>query len=164
MAILYEDFVWRLQSVTPFNDVRLPQDLEWIDETTYSPIKQKIDLTLTGALVVQESAQLAGRPITLQGKDDMAWIKRDIVQQLMNMRDIPGLFMTLQFVEYDPVTDTYGVVHPLLDFEVVFRHFDAPVLDCESVKRFDNFEPDAWFKVRNIKFMEAPDTITNPCT
>lgn len=49
--------------------VELPEDLEWSDEFTAWKVGQVIRPTLTGALVVQEAAMQAGRPITLQSLD-----------------------------------------------------------------------------------------------
>ena len=46
--------------------ITLPGDLEWIDEFSWSPVGQQVDVTLGGSLIVEESAQLAGRPITLR--------------------------------------------------------------------------------------------------
>jgi hypothetical protein len=68
----------------------------------------------------------------------------------------------LQFVSYNKETDTYGTVS--FEHEVMFRHFEPPVLDLQNVKRFDNFEPDAWYKISSIKFMEAISSATSPCT
>lgn len=160
MSTQYDEYVWRLSSDTPAFDIQLPQDLEWVDEFTWSPVQQNVSTSLTGALIIQEQVQQKGRPITLQGKDDMAWVQRPLGDILMQMRDTAGLVMTLDYVSY--IGSSYGPV--LFSYEVMFRHYDPPVLDLESVKRFDNFEPDAWYKVRNIKFMEAVAGATKPCT
>ena len=158
----YEDYVWRLQASSLGLDIQLPQDLEWIDEFTWSPIQQSVDTTLSGALVIQESRQLRGRPITLQGKEDMGWIQRSVGEQLMQMRNTSGLVMNLQYVHYDVDTDTYGMI--LFQYDVMFRHYEPPPIELESVLRFDNFETTAWYKVRNLKFMEALPSASSPCT
>lgn len=46
--------------------ITLPGDLEWLDEFAWSKVAQQIEVTLGGSLVVEESAQVAGRPITLR--------------------------------------------------------------------------------------------------
>ena len=138
MAPVYENYVWRLQAASLGLDVQLPQDLEWVDEFSWSPIQQNIETTLTGALVVQESKQLRGRPITLVGKEDMAWITRAVGDQLSTMRNTAALTMILEFVEYNVDNDTYGTVK--LSYNVMFRHYEPPPLELESVLRFDNFE------------------------
>lgn len=162
MPPVYEDYVWRLTSTSPAFDVQLPQDLEWIDEFGWNPVQQSVEFTLSGAMVVQEASKLRGRPITLQGQDDMAWISRATALQLKSMKETTGLVMLLQYVDYDVDTISYGTV--LFQHNVMFRHYDPPVLDLESVRRFDNFESNTWYKVRNIKFMETTANSTLPCS
>jgi len=159
--MLYDDYVWRLSSTSPLAvDIQLPKDLEWIDEFTWSPIQQTVSTTLTGALVIQESKQKKGRPITLQGKDDMGWVARLLGDTLMQMRDSIGLIMNIQHVHWNG--SAYGDV--LYDFDVMFRHYEPPVVDLESVLRFDGFEPESWYKVRSLKFMEAISGAASPCS
>jgi hypothetical protein len=50
--------------------IALPDTLVWEDEFTWSPVAQSAEYGLTGALIVQAAARLAGRPITLVGKSD----------------------------------------------------------------------------------------------
>ena len=159
MAI-YDEYVWRLTAESPAFDLQLPQDLEWVDEFTWSPVQQSVTTTLSGALVVQESLQKKGRPITLQGKDDMGWVQRTLGESLMQMRDIAGMVMRLQYVLWNG-TEYLNVLH---DYQVMFRHFDPPVVDLEHTLRFDNFEPSGWYKVRNLKFMEAVAGASAPCS
>lgn len=45
--------------------ISLPDDTLWTDEFDWSPVRQSLDTTLTGALVVEEAELLAGRPVTL---------------------------------------------------------------------------------------------------
>ena len=52
--------------MTQLATIALPEDLEWADEFEWSPVRQQVDVLLTGALSVEESTQLAGRPITLR--------------------------------------------------------------------------------------------------
>jgi hypothetical protein len=50
----------------------LPDDLQWVDEFTWLPVAQQVEVTFGGSVIVEESAQLAGRPITLQSGQDRA--------------------------------------------------------------------------------------------
>lgn len=52
--------------------VSLPDDTLWLDEFDWSPVRQNTEPTLTGALVIEEGALLAGRPVTL----DAHWLTR----------------------------------------------------------------------------------------
>jgi hypothetical protein len=160
MSNLYDSYVWRLVCTAPAVDIRLPRDLEWVDEISWTPISQNVKTTLTGALVIQESIQKKGRPITLTGKDDMAWIKRTLGDSLVSLKNTIGCIMTLQYLHWNGVFYS-NVLH---EYTVMFRHYDPPPLELENVLRFDNFEPDSWYKVRNIKFMEATSGTTSPCS
>lgn len=161
MALLYDDYIWRLTSTSSLAvDLQLPKDLEWIDEFTWSPVQQTVSTTLSGALVIQESRQEKGRPVTLQGFDDMAWVSRLLVDTLIQMRDTAGLVMNLSFIHWNGTV--YG--DSLYDYQVMFRHYEPPVIQLESVLRFDGFEPSTWFKVRNLKFMETTDAASTPCS
>lgn len=161
MAIVYEDYVWRLQYITGGIDLALPQDLEWVDEFSWSPVQQSIETTLTGALVIQESKQLRGRPITLQGKDDMGWVQRTTGNTLMQLRDTAGCAMILSYEKY---VDNVYTGEVLFEYDVMFRHYEPPPLELENVLRYDNFEQTAWYKVRNLRFMEAIPSASSPCT
>lgn len=164
MSLIYENYIWRLSSNSPVFEVQLPQDLKWVDEVTWSPVQQSTDVTLSGALVVQESKQLKGRPITLQGKTDMGWIKRSTLDTLLSMRLLAGFVMNLQYVEYFKQTDSYGAVHPDMDFNVMFRHYDPPVIEADSVKGFDDYDPETYFIIKNLRFMEAIASANTPCS
>jgi hypothetical protein len=162
MAV-YDNYVWRLQAVSEAIDLVLPKDLRFIDEFTRSAISQKIEYSLTGAAIITESQKKTGLPITLIGFDSMAWVNRTVIDSLIILRDTPSLQMKLQFVDY--TNNVFGSVHPKYNFDVVFRHSDQPVLDFDSVKGFDDFETDSYFKVKSLKFTEVLLTSAmNPCS
>ena len=48
--------------------VTLPGDMQWSDEFAWLPSTSLVEIACNGALLVEESAQLAGRPITLEGR------------------------------------------------------------------------------------------------
>ena len=50
--------------------VALPDDLEWPDEWSWSPVSQAVSVSIGGSLIVEEQAQLAGRPITLRSNQN----------------------------------------------------------------------------------------------
>ena len=50
----------------------LNPDLYWSDENNWHPVDQTADRTITGALIVQAAARVAGRPVTLEPQDDSA--------------------------------------------------------------------------------------------
>lgn len=62
--------------------VLLPDDLLWSDEHAWSPAVATTSYLITGALLIQSATRQAGRPITLVGAPDMAWVTRATVEQL----------------------------------------------------------------------------------
>ncbi|MCK7579311.1 MAG: hypothetical protein MZV65_28645 [Chromatiales bacterium] len=54
----------------------LPQGLRWTDEYAWTSVAQSIDYGLTGALLIQEGTRIGGRPLTLTGGKNWAWITR----------------------------------------------------------------------------------------
>ena len=67
----------------------LPDDLLWSDEHSWSPAVSSVSYLLNGALLVQSALRQAGRPITLGGSVDMAWVTRAVVGQLHDWAGAP---------------------------------------------------------------------------
>jgi hypothetical protein len=67
----------------------LPDDLLWSDEHSWSPVVASVSYLLNGALLVQSALRQAGRPITLVGAVDMAWVTRAVVGQLHDWAGVP---------------------------------------------------------------------------
>lgn len=151
--MLYDDHVYRLICLDPFLSIDLPKDMEWIDESSWSPVEQFTEYGLTGALLIQEGFKLKGRTITLSGKDDMSWIQRTDHDILLQMRNIPGIRMTFQFIQRS-TTKPYTYSNPRFSYDVTFNHTEG-ALQLESIKRWDNYEPDTWFKIRFIRLIEV---------
>lgn len=79
--------------------ITLPEDLQWSDEFNWTPVGQVVTPTLTGALIIEEAAQQAGRPITLSslqsGGEYTAVVARTVVEALRALSVIAGAQMTL---------------------------------------------------------------------
>jgi hypothetical protein len=117
--------------------VALPDDLVWIDEFEFTAVAQRTGRTVTGALYVEEVALSAGRPLTLQGGDDRAWIARSVLETLRTWAQTPNTLLTLNLrgTDYSVVFDRQGgkpvearAVMPLADNDpadafVVTLHF-----------------------------------------
>jgi len=121
--------------------ITLPGDLLWQDEYAWQPVVQESAHSIAGALVVESAARLAGRPITLAGDDDLAWIERGTLQQLRAWAATPGKTMTLTLAD--------GRV-----FAVVWRHQDAPALEARPVLHRAPASADDEYVV-TIKLMEV---------
>jgi hypothetical protein len=106
--------------------LELPDDLLWSDEHAWTPAVASVAYSLTGALVVQSATRQAGRPITLVGAIDMAWVPRSTVSLLYAWAAVP-------------LTETSGrLALTLRDgrvFTVAFRHADTPI-EAEPVLGF----------------------------
>jgi hypothetical protein len=75
--------------------ITLPDGLIWEDEFDWTPVSQELAITITGSLLVQEGAALAGRPITLKGYDDGCWTSRSVIETLHALAQTADKVMTL---------------------------------------------------------------------
>ena len=111
--------------------IELPYDIQWVDEFTAWKVGQIIRPTLTGALVVQESALQAGRPITLRGFDDggLRFVAPITLATLNALRALEetagGASMTLVLPAAGDTTRS---------FTVRFRRTDAPAIEAAPIK------------------------------
>jgi len=80
------------------DDLILPDDLVWIDEFEYSDIAQSQKRTLNGALIINESAKVKGRSITIDSVGAV-WVTRSKIQALKDMNDTLNGIFTLTFHE-----------------------------------------------------------------
>ena len=83
-------------SITLHN-LDLPADLFWTNEFDWNAQRQNLRRSVTGALLVQESAVTAGRPITLVGGDDFGWMSRDQVDAWYAQANAAPVDMALNF-------------------------------------------------------------------
>ena len=104
----------------------LPDDLMWSDEHAWTPVVSSVSYLLTGALLVESATRLAGRPITLVGAIDMAWVTRAVITTLHTWAAVP-------------LTDTTGRFTLTLGdgraFAVAFRHTETAI-EAEPVLGF----------------------------
>lgn len=94
--------------------VTLPPDLQWSDEFSWVALGMTAKVSLTGAEIVQAGALQAGRPITLQGGPDFAWLDYATVEALRTLATAAGATYTLTLAD----ARTY---------QVRFRGEDTPV-------------------------------------
>lgn len=73
----------------------LSDRLDWTDEFDWHPVEQASSYSTTGALLIDVATRQAGRPITLQGTDTQAWMRRADMLQLAALAAIPGAQLTL---------------------------------------------------------------------
>ena len=122
--------------------VTLPAELLRTDEYGYSPVRQSVTPTLTGALWVDVSTMQTGEPITLSGSRDSdgsvyGAITRSQLATLRAMANQPG----------QPHTLTYRGQA----YTVIWRHHDAPAIAAEDVVPFSDPLPSD-FVIPTLKF------------
>ncbi|WP_265451678.1 hypothetical protein [Aeromonas salmonicida] len=76
------------------NSVLLPDDLVWRDEFEWAPVEQVVTPTLSGALLVEETAKPEGRPLTLSGH-----CSRAKVQEIKVLEAQVAKLMTLTLLD-----------------------------------------------------------------
>ena len=119
----------------------LNPDLYWSDENNWHPVEQTADRTITGALIVQAAARVAGRPVTLEPIDDeSAWMTLAQVTALRNWAAVPGKTMTLTL---------RGEAR-----EVIFRHQDGGFEARPVIQYRDGHELPVDFYLCTIRLME----------
>lgn len=92
--------------------ITLPDDLEWTDEFDWCPVEDSIDTALSGSIVIQTGTRPKGRPITLAGSDEQAWITRAVLEDVKTLADSNPSSVAL---------DYHGRV-----FNVRFRYSEKP--------------------------------------
>lgn len=110
--------------------IDLPADLQWTDEFTAWRVGQQSRTSLTGALIVQESARQAGRPITLQTTRDGAAYVGPV--------NLPVL-SALQASEGEARTGPLELVLPAHNggersFQVRWRRADGPAIEADPIR------------------------------
>lgn len=100
----------------------LPPDLQWVDELSWVALGVTSKVSLTGAEIVQSGSLQAGRPITLQGGTDFAWIDYATAENLRTLAAAGGA--------------TYALTLPDgRSFQVRFRAEDTPVESAPVLHR-----------------------------
>lgn len=117
--------------------IELPGGLDWADRRAWSPLRQTRTLGLTGKPIVQVAALVGGRPITLRGGADRAFVTTSVCDALQAWADSLGQLMT---VTID------GTAYP-----VIWRHHDAPALEAVPVFGISNPPPE-WPHIVTLKF------------
>ncbi|GKS96951.1 hypothetical protein [Acidovorax sp. SUPP2825] len=126
----------------------LPEDLIWSDELTWSAVAQKTERGIFGTLIIDAMARNGGRPITLQGDGDSAWIQLGTLRTLKAWSSVPGLRLTLG-LRGEP-------------FTVVFDHGDAEetkAMAMAAVIEYSDKENSDHYCSLVLRFLEASQTL-----
>lgn len=107
--------------------VALPDDIRWTDRRKSWAVGQAVSVTLGGSLIVEESKQLAGRPITLQSGGTSS-----PTYALMAGADVDLLLALANDVRADPLTLVWNGEGVEETFNVRFSGTDA--VDAQEFK------------------------------
>jgi hypothetical protein len=128
--------------VASLGAVTLPDGLVWVDEYAWSPISSEVAITLGGSVVIQQAAQLKGRPITLAGTDRHGWATRSTVAALQALADVAGATYTLTL----PGPRTYTVA---------WRHEGGAALEAVQVDPVEDPASTDWYSNLQLRLMEV---------
>ena len=126
----------------------LPPDLIWADELTWSAVAQSSERGIFGTLIIDAMARNGGRPITLQGDGDSAWIDRRTLRTLGAWAQTPGLRMAL---------DVRGEI-----FTVVFDHGEeeeSRAMGMTAVIDYADKEDGDYYCSLVLRFIEASEVL-----
>jgi len=126
----------------------LPPDLIWADELTWSAVAQSTERGIFGTLIVDAMARNGGRPITLQGDGDSAWIDRGTLRTLGAWARTPGLRMAL---------DVRGEA-----FSVVFDHGaeeETRAIAMSAVIDYSDKQDGDYYCSLVLRFIEASEIL-----
>ena len=126
----------------------LPPDLIWADELTWSAVAQSTERGIFGTLIIDAMARNGGRPITLQGDGDSAWIDRGTLRTLGAWAQTPGLRMALD------VRDEI--------FTMVFDHGpeeETRAIAMSAVIDYSDKQDGDYYCSLVLRFIEASETL-----
>lgn len=110
--------------------IELPADLQWTDEFTAWKVGQQARTSLTGALIVQESARQAGRPITLQTtRDGTAYVG---VVGLPVLRALQASESEARLAPLDLLMPAHNSGER--SFQVRWRRTDGPAIEVDPTR------------------------------
>lgn len=122
--------------------ITLSEDLRWTDEFDWQAVKQNVENTITGGIIVESAAILAGRPITLAPIDEgSAWTSLGDLRAVKAWADVAGRVMQLNI---------HGAT-----YDVVFRHEEKGAITAAPVVFFSDAADTDYFLV-TYKFTEVP--------
>ena len=119
----------------------LPDGLIWEDEFDWTPVSQEVTVTITGSLLVQEGAALAGRPITLTGYEDGCWTTRSVIEALYAWAQTADKVMTLVLGSSTK--------------SVIFQRGNAAPVEARQVMPVTGPDNDTLYILSALRFLEV---------
>jgi hypothetical protein len=112
-----------------------------IMENDITPIgvRSTVEKTLSGALVIWEQAEQAGRSFDLVGGSDFGWLTRATLLNLRSIASVPGA--------------TYTLIMEGITSTVRFRNEDAPAVTATPIIGRPNPDGADWYSDVVVKLM-----------
>ena len=120
--------------------IQIPRGLVWADEFAWHPVLREAEYSITGALLLDASTRLAGRPITLQGSDDAGWLPRTTLLALYALAENASATHALTLADGRT-------------FTVSFAAGDTPI-EAAPLAR-PELPPAAWPYIATIRLIEV---------
>lgn len=127
--------------------IELPGDLRWSDEFTWLPTVSQVDLACNGAVWVEESAQISGRPITLESGADGGSRPWAVVPRAT----VVALHALASVTHADPLL---LVLEDERSFNVRFRHQDGPAVEARPLRHIVPHQVDDLYHI-TLRLMEV---------
>lgn len=120
--------------------VSLP-DLTIADEFSTPPVAAVAEPSVINTPVVFETERSSGRPITLVGESDTAWITRAVLQSLYALASVPGA--------------TYTLNYEGTEYTVRFRNEEGDPISADPRIARPNAAASDYYRNVTIKLMEV---------
>lgn len=120
--------------------IELPDSLEWVDQYNYSKVRQDLQYTIGGNVVISENSVDVGRPITLVSGGNV-WVTKLIFDQLKNTSDIVDVSYTLTVAD--------GT-----SYNVMFDRTKGPCVEGKPILRQNVPDNTSYFTL-TLRFLEV---------
>ena len=105
--------------------ITLPSQLAWTNKYAFTPVKQEIENSLTGAHIVHIGIQQAGRPIALSTSGGGDWVARSTLDALYAALTIAA-DMTLTLQNGDIFTVIWDHAGPPIEARPILNDIVSP--------------------------------------
>lgn len=133
----------KLTNLSDNKTIEIPNDLYSVDELNWSAVVASHQRTLDGTLLIEQSVRKHGKPYVLQARDDMAWVTRQVVNDLQAWANLTDTKFRLDYRQ-DGIDKT---------MTVMFDHTDDPI-KASPVKGHNSPNLDDYFTIE-LRFVQV---------
>lgn len=133
----------KLTNLSDNKTIEIPNDLYSVDELNWSAVVSNHQRTLDGTLLIEQSVRKHGKPYVLSARDDMAWVTRQMVNDLQAWANLTNAKFKLQ-CHQDGMNK---------EIKVMFDHTDDPI-KASPVKGHNSPNLDDYFTIE-LRFVQV---------